>query len=163
MDAYKGDSKMFKLSGRHAPRAKRHGERGQSLLEFAVVVPVFLLVVMGIVDFGVGLKSWIQITNASREAARYGAIHCSAGDIDGTPVADLVVDRGIDSATGLGLTSSNVTVSSNCDAGHATESLTVTIEYDYELISPLGGMMSFFGGGISDTIKLTSSADMRIE
>ena len=154
---------MFKPSIGSVGRKRRSGQRGQSLVEFAAVVPVFLLVVMGVIDFSVGLKSWIQITNAAREAARFGAVHCSAGDIDGTPVSELVVDRAIDSATGLELTSSQVTVSSNCDAGHATESLTVTIDYDYELISPLGGMMSFFGGGIPSSIALSSGADMRIE
>ena len=153
---------MLRLSNR-STRARNSGERGQSLLEFAAVVPIFLLVVMGVIDFGVGLKSWIQVTNAAREAARYGAIHCSAGDIDGTPVSDLVVNRAIDSATGLELDSSQIDVSSNCDAGHATESLTVTVHYDYKLISPLGGMMSFLGGGIPSTIDLSSSADMRIE
>lgn len=132
-------------------------------MEFAVVVPIFLLVVMGIIDFGVGLKSWIQVTNAAREAARYGAVHCAEGDIDGTPVSDLVVDRAVDSATGLDLDSSKVTVSGNCDAGHATESLSVSIDYDYKLISPLGGLMSFLGGGIPSTITLSSSADMRME
>jgi len=148
------------------PRAhhrRRSGERGQSLLEFAAVIPVFLLVVMGIVDFGVGLKTWIQVTNAAREAARYGAIYCSQGEIDGTPVADLVVERAEDSATGLEFLPGDITVSSNCDAGHATESVNVTIEYDYKLISPLGGMMSFMGGGIPSTLALSSSADMRME
>jgi Flp pilus assembly protein TadG len=141
----------------------RRRERGQSILEFAAVVPIFLLVVMGIVDFGVGLKSWIQVTNAAREAARYGAIYCSAGEIDGTPVADLVVQRAIDSATGLALDASQVSVSSNCDAGHSTESVIVSIDYDYKLISPIGGMMSFLGGGIPSTIALSASADMRME
>ena len=152
---------MLKL--RKNRNGRRPNERGQSLIEFAAVVPLFLLVVMGVVDFGVGLKSWIQITNAAREAARFGAIHCAEGDIDGESVSDLVVERAIDSATGLGLEASNVTVSSNCDTGHATESLSVSIQYNYKLISPLGGMMSFFGGGIPSTINLTSTADMRIE
>lgn len=154
---------MFTFLSKGARARRRRNERGQGLLEFAAVVPIFLLIVMGVIDFGVGLKTWIQITNAAREGARYGAVHCSAGEIDGTPVIDLVEDRAIDSATGLGLDSSNVDVSSNCVAGNSTESVNVTIEYDYNLISPLGGMMSFLGGGIPSSIKLTSSADMRME
>jgi Flp pilus assembly protein TadG len=154
---------MARSSIENARAGRRSGERGQSLLEFAAVVPIFLLVVMGVIDFGVGLKSWIQVTNAAREAARFGAVYCSQGDIDGTPVSDLVVDRAVESATGLELDTANISVSANCDAGHATESLSVSIEYDYEMISPIGGMMSFLGGGIPSTITLTSSADMRIE
>jgi len=153
---------MFISSNRRAMSGRRTRERGQSLLEFAFVVPVFLLILMGVIDFSLGLKSWIQITNAAREAARYGAVNCGAGDIDGTPVAELVEDRAIDSATGLNLDPAKIEVL-NCEAGNATESVTVTIDYDYKLISPLGGMMSFLGGGIPSTIELSSSADMRIE
>jgi Flp pilus assembly protein TadG len=153
---------MFRSSKQRHALSNRSGERGQSLLEFAAVVPIFLLVVMGVVDFGVGLKSWIQITNAAREAARFGAIHCSAGDMGGISVEDLVVQRAVDSATGLDLDASNVTVT-NCVANTSTQSVTVDIDYDYKLISPLGGMMSFLGGGIPSTIALNSSADMRIE
>jgi hypothetical protein len=149
----------------HTVRSRHsHGrQRGQSLVEFAAVVPIFLLVVMGIVDFGIGLKTWIQVTNAAREAARYGAIHCSAGEIDGTPVIDLVEQRAIDTADGLEFEAGDISVSANCDKGHATESLQVDVDYDYKLISPLGGLMSTIGGGIPSTFTLSSRAEMRIE
>jgi Flp pilus assembly protein TadG len=144
-------------------RNRRHRQSGQSLVELAVAVPIFLVIVMGIVDFGIGLKTWIQVTNAAREAARYGAIHCSAGSIDGTPVINLVEQRAVDTATGLTFEAGDITVSSNCDKGHSTESVTVDIDYRYKLISPLGGLMSMLGGDISSTITLSSSADMRME
>ena len=47
--------------------------QGSSAVEFAIIVPVFLLLTFGIVDFG---HAWYMkqiITNASREGARYGA------------------------------------------------------------------------------------------
>ena len=47
---------------------------GQSLVEFAVVLPVFLLVLAGILDFGLGLYSQMTIINASREGARFGVV-----------------------------------------------------------------------------------------
>ena len=55
---------------------KGRSERGQSLVEFALVLPIFLVLVLGIIDFGLGLKSWITITNAAREGARYAAVTC---------------------------------------------------------------------------------------
>jgi Flp pilus assembly protein TadG len=127
------------------------------------VVPIFLIIVMGVVDFGIGLKTWIEITNAAREGARYGAINCPQGDIGGTPVIDLVKERVADSASDLTFDADDITVSSNCDAGNSAESVQVTVDYDYKVISPLGGLMSMFGGGLSSTFTLSSTAEMRME
>ena len=113
---------------------------------------------MGIVDFGWGLRSWISATNAAREAARYGAVNCSSGNA----TAPDVQQRAVDTATGLGLSTGDVTVT-NCATGTSTQSLIVEIDFDYDLITPLGGMMSFFGGGIPSSISMHSEADMRIE
>jgi hypothetical protein len=49
--------------------------RGQTLVEFALVLPVFMLVVSGIIILGIGVFYQQQLTNAAREAARYAAIH----------------------------------------------------------------------------------------
>ena len=54
---------------------KDESVRGQGLVEFAILLPVLLLVVLGAVDFGRVMFSWIQITNASREAAAYAAFN----------------------------------------------------------------------------------------
>ena len=50
------------------------GEEGQALVEFALVVPVLLLLLLGIVEFGLLLYNQQVITNASREGARYGIV-----------------------------------------------------------------------------------------
>jgi hypothetical protein len=49
--------------------------RGQSLVEFALVAPLFTIVLSGIVTLGIGVFYQQQITNAAREAARFAAIH----------------------------------------------------------------------------------------
>jgi Flp pilus assembly protein TadG len=54
--------------------AHRGGQRGQALVEFALVLPLLLIVLFIAVDFGVGLTRWIAITNAAREGARLGAV-----------------------------------------------------------------------------------------
>lgn len=58
---------------RRLSRDRRH--RGQSLVEFALVIPVFLLVVCGIFDLGSAVFSYTSITNASREAARLAIVN----------------------------------------------------------------------------------------
>jgi hypothetical protein len=53
----------------------RKSERGQSLVEFALIVPLFTVVLSGIITLGIGVFYQQQLTNAAREAARYAAIH----------------------------------------------------------------------------------------
>ena len=53
----------------------RRDTRGQTLVEFALVAPLFTLVLGGIIIFGIGVFYQQQLTNAAREAARYASIH----------------------------------------------------------------------------------------
>jgi len=54
---------------------KNDARRGQTLVETALVLPLFLMVVFGIIVLGLGVFYQQQLTNAAREAARYAAIH----------------------------------------------------------------------------------------
>ncbi|MCI0346852.1 MAG: pilus assembly protein [Chloroflexi bacterium] len=56
-------------------RTRARGEAGQSLLEFALVFPIFLAVLLGMVDIGRAVWANNAVANAAREAARYAAIH----------------------------------------------------------------------------------------
>lgn len=49
--------------------------RGQTLVEFALVAPLLVVMLFGIVTLGIGVFYQQQLTNAAREAARYAAIH----------------------------------------------------------------------------------------
>jgi Flp pilus assembly protein TadG len=49
-------------------------EKGGSLLEFAIIMPLLFLMLFGIIDFGILLYNQAVITNASREGARYGIV-----------------------------------------------------------------------------------------
>lgn len=53
-------------------RRNRRGGKGQGMLEFALVLPLFLLVLMAIIDFGWILLVYSNIFNATREGVRYG-------------------------------------------------------------------------------------------
>lgn len=53
----------------------RRRTRGQTLVEFALILPLFMLVLGGIIVFGIGVFYQQQLANAAREAARYAAIH----------------------------------------------------------------------------------------
>ncbi|MGB2695480.1 MAG: TadE/TadG family type IV pilus assembly protein [Dehalococcoidia bacterium] len=140
--------------GRLAPFTRRKdrqtiGERGQALVEFAFVSIIFFILVFGIIDFGLGLHSWITVTNASREGARLGAVHATQGEI---------VTQVQNSAKNLDPTDLTITVT-NADpnSDHIGEPITVKVDYTYDLITPLVGILNL------SSINITSTAEMRLE
>lgn len=56
----------------------RH-EDGQSMVEFALILPVFLLILCGIIDFGWLFYNQLSLNNACREGARYAVVNTAEG------------------------------------------------------------------------------------
>ena len=54
---------------------QRRSRRGQTMVETALVLPLFLMVIFGIIIFGIGVFYQQQVTNAAREIARFAAVH----------------------------------------------------------------------------------------
>ena len=141
----------------NARRSRRRRERGQSLVEFALVAPIFFLLIFAIVDFGLGLRAWITVTQSAREAVRFASVTCATDDADSVAVEQ----KAVDTSAGL-LTLADVEVT-NCPGG-STESVVVDVTYDYDLVTPLGGLLELVSGGsVPATITLQSSTDMRLE
>jgi len=133
-------------------RARRRRERGQSLVEFALILPIFLLIVMATVDFGWALRSWISTTNAAREGARLGVTGASR---------DAIITRTVNHADDL-IDRDDVTVTGA--QGNTGDDITVTVSIDYTYISPVGGFLSFVtGGALPSPLPITTSTTMRIE
>lgn len=63
-------------------RAGTSSERGQDLVEFALILPLLLLMLFGIIEFGIAVWKYNTISNVGREVARYGAVHADPDDID---------------------------------------------------------------------------------
>ena len=64
---------------RHTGRQARPRMRGQTLVEFALVAPIFFLILFSIIDFGRYVYTVQILNNAAREGARYAIVHGSAG------------------------------------------------------------------------------------
>ena len=142
---------LKRLTGR--PRKR---EDGQSLVEFALVIPIFLLVLFAIVDFGMAFHAWITVTNSAREGARLGSVHAPAATIE---------QRVRDTSDTLDQGNLSVTVTNADDqGGQPGESVVVDVSYDYSLMTPLANLLNLVSGGlIADTFSLGSIADMRLE
>jgi Flp pilus assembly protein TadG len=134
----------------------RKREDGQSLVEFAMVVPIFLLVLFAIVDFGMAFHAWITITNSAREGARAGAVHAPVATIE---------QRVRNAADSLDQDNLTVTVTNADDqGGQPGESVVVDVSYDYSLMTPLANLLNLVSGGsIPETLTLDSLSDMRLE
>ena len=109
------------------PRGARHGGRGQAMVEFALVLPLFLALIFGVLDFGRAIYALNTITNAAREGARYGII--SPSDTSGIQTKVQTF------AATLAIPSSNITVSCSdsggCSSAGAGDTITVAVSYQY--------------------------------
>ncbi len=56
-------------------RLARRGESGVALVEFAMVLPLLVLVCLGSVDFGRAYAKWNAVKNAAREGAAFAQLH----------------------------------------------------------------------------------------
>ncbi|MGH2490289.1 MAG: TadE/TadG family type IV pilus assembly protein [Candidatus Limnocylindria bacterium] len=61
------------------------GEEGQNLVEFALLLPILLYILMGIIQFGLIFAVYVTINNSVREAARWGSIYVYDNDSAMTP------------------------------------------------------------------------------
>ncbi len=141
-------------------RRIRRRSRGQSLVEFAVVLPVFLLILSGIMDFGFLLYSRMTVINAAREGARVGITYAD------TPAAIPGHVNGQVTGAGGGLITSTMVTScwilngtaAPCRGDWANvkpgDSVRVTVDYPYRPFFPLL---------LGQSINLTSTVRMTVE
>ena len=146
-------------------------ERGQSLVEFALIIPIFIILVFGIIDFGMGLRAYITVTQATREGARYAAVGNPAGTFtsggsgqcNGTTTTS-TVGKVCSTLNGMNLTNVQTVTVTYPDGNVPGNSVRVHAEYDYHYITPVRAVVNFFSGGaLDDTIAVSSTTDMRLE
>ncbi|UVJ38524.1 TadE/TadG family type IV pilus assembly protein [Arthrobacter sp. CJ23] len=90
-------------------------ERGAVAVEMAILLPLLLLILIGIIEFGRVLNVQVSLTQAAREGARHAAIHYDDGTMDVTAAA-LAAAPSLD---GLGVTVTDN--ASNCASGQDVE------------------------------------------
>jgi hypothetical protein len=101
-------------------KLKLSRETGAALVEFAIITPLLLLLVFGIIEFGRAYNAQNTLTHAAREGAREYAITQD-------PIAGEAAAK--DAATSLKSADITVTLSA-CDPGQPAS---VTLEYPFEL------------------------------
>ena len=149
----------MRFRGSQLRRPGRDG-RGQSLVEFTLVLPLFLLLAAGMVDFGMALYSNMTVINAAREGARLSVT---------LPGNTSAVDARVRSMAS-GLNNADITVTTTCERPNPAPATTfsactspqwqpgdavvVKVDYIYRMIWPLA---------IGNQIPMSSTVRMRIE
>jgi Flp pilus assembly protein TadG len=122
---------------------------GQSFVEFALILPVFLILVMGILDMARAFSALQMVTNAAREGARVGVMP--------TSVSSVVIDA-VDNYLAAGGQTGCATTGSNWGAaGDTGDSTSVTVSCNFATLT--GTIIPVWTG----ILTLTRTANMRHE
>ncbi len=121
-----------------------HRERGQALVETAITLPLLLLLLMGIMEFGWYFYNQMSVENGSREGVRYAIVNADSATLTADVTAlveDIVISPG------------DMTVSVTKE----TNKITVTVTKDVATLTPIAAMFT-----TDNTFVLTSSTQMKI-
>lgn len=133
-------------------------QRGAVAVEFALVVPLLLLVLFGIIDFGAAFQKWNVAANAAREGARRAAVTSDTTDI---------TNRALAVAHTLDATRLTVTLTCSRDGSafgtcpspwQSGDLVRVAVKYRYSFITPVGEMLKRSGD-----MDLNATSEVRFE
>jgi Flp pilus assembly pilin Flp len=124
------------------------GQEGAAAVEFALLLPLLVLLLFGFIQFGLAFNTRIQATNAAREAARLAVVGIDDfTDVGGVPFWQVVKDRaGVSSISNCSFTTQDV----------VGGTLTVRFDYPLKLVIPFLPSPPSWQTG-------TAEASMRIE
>jgi Flp pilus assembly protein TadG len=120
----------------------RHDQRGQTATELALVLPVFCVLLFGVIQFGILFNNYVTLTDATRAGARVGAVSRQASDPEGATETKVRASAG-----GLDAAKLAVTVSTVGGWEHGAD-VKVTATYPYS-INLLGWVAA--SGNLSST------------
>ena len=126
------------------------------MVEMVFVLPVLLLMLFGIVEFGVLFGQWQTLTNAAREGAREAVVFrigCVAADVE-TDVRTRVTNYA--SAAGITLNAADIQVLGACGDTDTNAQVDVTFTYSFRVVPG-------FAATVAPTIDLVGSSAMRNE
>ena len=144
-------------------RRRLKGEQGVAMVEFALVLPLLMLVLVGIFEFGRTFNYWIDATHLANEGARWAAVDRAPGNNLQQYVCSQAstdeMQNGLQAKVqfdpGSGYTDSKTGV----DVGEPVR-VTVTKTMSFPLI---GGMLQILGGNGFGNLTFSGKSTMRLE
>ena len=143
-------------------RTRAGSERGAEIIEFALVTPIFALLIAAMFDFGFMFRNWELMTNAAREGARVGVLPSYACDGSTADVKSRVeaymAASGISDTDAFDVATSNAAVATTAGTFNAC---VVTVQM-FQPLPTLGVFGQIFGSSFT-SVSLKSQAVMRTE
>lgn len=126
----------------------RHTDRGASAVEFALVVPFLILLIIGMVNFGAVLSQQLSLSNAARQAARFAVVDGpTCTDVE-TQARDALGAPGMEpSAPAIVITGGGCPKPCAGSAARADKNVTVELNYTSPWVVPFP--IPGFGSGIN--------------
>jgi|RhiMethySRZTD1v2_1073278.scaffolds.fasta_scaffold762379_3 Flp pilus assembly protein TadG len=140
----------------HLPLAIKD-ETGQSLVEFALILPVLLLILFGLLAFGKAFNYWNDETHLAAEGARWAVVNTNPG---GGSLQQYIQQQA-DSAELRGLARVCISFPTNPDtgsSGQVGDPVTVTVKSTYTWMPFVSAR-----AGLAPTTVISGSATMRLE
>lgn len=165
-----GGAPWWRERGRTHRSPRRHG-RGQSLVEFALILPVFLLVLLMAIDFGRALYGWVVLQNSARIAANFAGLNPDGWRGAGNPTIQLEyeaqIENDLDTANCVAAGTPPAPVftdgpdvpvaggnpDTSFDVG---DTVVVSMTCSFQPLTPI------IGGILGNTVQLGASSEFRI-
>lgn len=140
----------------------RHGERGQALVEAAMITPLILLIMVGIFEVARAYQTWQVITNAAREGARAAVVVGADQATVQALVKQYLSDGQLSSAGDATVNvNQNASLSVNGETLGASE-VTVDYPFDFVVLGPVADLVAG-GSDVGDAFTMRATSLMRNE
>jgi Flp pilus assembly protein TadG len=139
------------------PVASKPRDRGAVAVEFALLLPILLLLLFGIVDFGRALNAQITLTQLAREGARLYALGVASGTVT-TKTQNAALAARVSPVT-----VTFVTTACPLNAAAGVDA-TVKVSYTFSYITPVAAIAKMFGSiNFGSSVALTAQCEMPCE
>jgi Flp pilus assembly protein TadG len=136
-------------------RLWRTVQPGQELVEFALILPLLLLFLFGIIEFGIAVYRYNLIANVGREVARYGSINPDSVYPDPAPIAEYIAQE-IYPRWATAIPTETLTITPTLSGGaFISSTVNVTVTYRHQFLT--GPIIAAVGGGGELTMRTVST------
>lgn len=123
-------------------------QKGQALVEFAIILPILILILMAIMEFGIMLNCYLTIHNSAREGARIAIIGATDAQI-----RDVIIST----SPTLNVNDLSINITPSEGSRKSGDTLQISVDYNYHMISPV------ISGLLNNIEVLKAQISMRME